>query len=58
MAKTEQQAIEQLRELLRPNLVKEDSEVTPYQIGYHDGMQRMARDAWEVIEMHFPESHD
>ena len=56
MANTEQPAIEQLRELLRPNLVKEDSVVTPYQVGFHDGLQRMAREAWEVLELHFPES--
>lgn len=52
----EQQAIAELRELIRPNLVTQEAEVTPYNVGYHDGLQRMAREVWEVLELHYPET--
>lgn len=51
----EKLAIAEMRALLRPNLVTEEVEVSPYQVGFHDGLQRMAREAWEVLEMHCPE---
>ena len=55
MASNAELAIAELRELIRPKLVTEELEVSPYQVGFHDGLQRMAREAWEVLEMHCPE---
>lgn len=55
MATNEQLAIAELRALLQPKLVTEELEVSPYQVGFHDGLQRMAREAWEVLELRCPE---
>lgn len=49
-------ALKELRGLLAANLVIQDEEIAPYKVGYHDGMQRLARDAWEVLEKHVPET--
>lgn len=49
-------ALQEVRQLAQQNLVINDSdEVSPYNVGYHDGMQRLAREIWEILETHVPE---